>query len=194
MRFFRHLATALFLIMAFPAHADSIDCLKLKPLVGEITAETFTSLNDAIDCLDAGFKTVQIVSSPGGDTEFGFGSFDRLTEHQNRKQLTTIAYGNVASAAVMVFLAGHERLMSCNSTIFLHEPYNVLEAGVQTISDLAHLSKNIERTFLAMVKIHAKETGQSEERIKALSRANTTLTAKEAVRLGFATGTTKKCD
>lgn len=194
MHFIRHLATVLTLILCFPAHANNTNCKKLSPLVGEVNADTFTALSDITDCLDAGFKTVLPISSQGGDVEYGFGSFDLLAEHQNRKLLTTVAYGNVASAAVMIFLAGNERLMSCNSTLYLHEPFNILEGGIKTISDMKYLSESIQLTLSTMVKIHAKETGLSEERIKALFRANTTLNAKEAMKLGFATGTTKKCD
>ncbi len=194
MHIFRYLAFFLIFACSFPTYADNNNCRKLGPLVGEVSAETFTALSDVTDCLDAGFKTVLLINSQGGDVEYGFGSFDLLAEHQNRKLLTTVAYGNVASAAVMIFLAGNERLMSCNSTLFLHEPFNVLEGGIKTISDMKYLTESIQLTLSTMVKIHAKETGLSEEQIKTLFRANTTLTAKEAVKLGFATGTTKKCN
>lgn len=196
MSFFRFLLVFAFsFTFSLSAQAELFDCQKLKPIAGEINGETFISLNnDATDCLDAGYKTVLRISSEGGDAEYSFGAFDLLTEHPNRKLLTTIAYGNVASAAVIIFLAGNERLMSCNSTLFLHEPYHTLESGSRSIDNLKHLMEEVTRIFNTMVKIHTKETGLSEEKMKALFRANTSLSAREAIKLGFATGTTKKCN
>jgi ATP-dependent Clp protease protease subunit len=71
--------------------------------------------------------TVQIIiNSPGGYTDAGWAFIDLMKFVKN--PIRTIAIGESASMATMIFVAGDERVMSPNSSIMIHN-FSAMHAG-----------------------------------------------------------------
>ncbi len=128
------------------------------------------------------------ISSGGGDSLVGFGFYEFLC-YVIKPQLQTVALGEIGSIAVLMYMAGAKRLITKNSTVYLHE------FGL-SFSDKSTWSLSNAKTKLAdmtvdqnkYVSIIARRSdGNLERRILlTMMKNNTTLTAKQAVKLGIA--------
>ncbi len=165
-------------------------CENLRAISGDITAETFRAFSEINgSCVTNGYKTRIDLFSPGGAALAGIAAYDILRETEGWKNLTVHAYGYIASAATLVFMSGKERLISCNGQFMIHEGYLEDYSGNLDMSTLAALSKKIDRVNQTMAKIYSQATGIDQEAIKEMMAKETTLSAEEAVKFGFATGT-----
>lgn len=74
-----------------------------------------------IPCLRAG-KPQEIIINSGGDEAWtAFSLFDALRTADTQGVLKTGVYGHGHSAAVIIFLAGTTRQISCHSSMLIHE-------------------------------------------------------------------------
>jgi ATP-dependent protease ClpP protease subunit len=187
--------TCFLLTCPLPGRAEEPvnDCDKFHPVVGRIDEKTFVHITEIhVTCVSKGVKSSISISSPGGDAHYGAASFDLLRETPGWEKLTTRAYGQVASAATMIFMAGKERLMACNSYLMIHEAV-FTPSGVFDHRDLVRSTISITRINEMILGVYQKVTGLPVAQLKSMMAAETNLTVADAVRLGFATGTTTSC-
>ena len=121
------------------------------------------------------------INSPGGDINSLFAIYD--TMQYIKPDLTTICFGQAASAAAVLLAAGTpgKRLALPHSRVLIHQPY----AGAQgQVSDIELASKEIQRLKLQLEEILARHTGQDVERIHADTDRDYVMTAEEAKEYG----------
>jgi len=122
------------------------------------------------------------INSPGGHINAMFAIYD--TMQYIRNDLTTICFGQAASAAAVLMAAGTpgKRLALPHSRILIHQPY----AGAQgQVSDIEIASKEIQRLKTQLEKLLAAHTGQTEEKIAEDTDRDYVMTAAEAKEYGI---------
>ncbi len=121
------------------------------------------------------------INSPGGDINGLFAIYD--TMQYIKPDITTICFGQAASAAAVLLAAGTKgkRLALPHARVLIHQPY----AGAQgQVSDIELASKEIQRLKLQLEEILARHTGQDVERIHADTDRDYVMTAEEAKEYG----------
>ena len=122
------------------------------------------------------------INSPGGDVNAMLAIYD--TMQYIRPDVTTICFGQAASAAAVLLAAGApgKRLALPNSRILLHQPY----AGAQgQVSDLEIAAAEIERLKATLERILAHHTGQDSEKIAKDTDRDFVMDAAEAKEYGI---------
>lgn len=127
-----------------------------------------------------GAVTVRI-NSPGGDTFAGIAIYNALNDHDG--EVTVKVDGVAASAASFIAMSGDKIIMLPGSMMMVHEPWT-FAAGNQ--NDLEEVIQMLKTTNDSMVALYAARTSLDESRIRELLKAETWMTANEAVELGFA--------
>ena len=121
-------------------------------------------------------------NSPGGDINALFAIYD--TMQYIKPDITTICFGQAASAAAVLLAAGTKgkRLALPHARILIHQPY----AGAQgQVSDIELAAREIQRLKVQLEEILARHTGQSVERINADTDRDFVMTAAEAKEYGI---------
>lgn len=117
------------------------------------------------------------INSPGGDINAMFAIYD--TMQYIKPDVTTICFGQAASAAAILLAAGTKgkRLALSNARILLHQPYTGAQGQV---SDLEIAAKEIERIKKVLEETLARHSGQPIERIATDTDRDFVMTAAEA--------------
>jgi ATP-dependent Clp protease protease subunit len=117
------------------------------------------------------------INSPGGDINALFAIYD--TMQYIKPDITTICFGQAASAAAVLLAAGAKgkRLALPHARILLHQPWG--QAGGQA-TDIELVAKEILRLKTQLEEIMALHTGQPVERIAADTDRDFVMTAAEA--------------
>ena len=122
------------------------------------------------------------INSPGGDINSLFAIYD--TMQYVKPDITTICFGQAASAAAVLLAAGTpgKRLALPHSRVLIHQPY----AGAQgQVSDIELASREIQRLKAQLEQILSHHTGQDVEKIHADTDRDYVMTAQEAKEYGF---------
>ena len=122
------------------------------------------------------------INSPGGDINALFAIYD--TMQYIKPDITTICFGQAASAAAVLLAAGTpgKRLALPHSRVLIHQPY----AGAQgQVSDIELASREIQRLKVQLEQILARHTGQDAEKIHTDTDRDFVMTAEEAVEYGI---------
>ena len=117
------------------------------------------------------------INSPGGDINSLFAIYD--TMQYIKPDLTTICFGQAASAAAVLLAAGTKgkRLALPHSRILIHQPYAGAEGQV---SDIELASREIQRLKTQLEEVLARHTGQSAEKVHDDTDRDFVMTADEA--------------
>lgn len=142
-----------------------------------ITAQQFANDLDALGELTT--LTVRI-NSPGGDVFEAIAIHNALQRHPAR--ITVYIDGLCASAATLVALAGDETRMAENGRYMIHEPWTVSGGDATDLQRSAELLDSIAGQLVAM---YAKKTGLEPADIRERMKAETWMTAAEALDAGF---------
>ena len=122
------------------------------------------------------------INSPGGDINALFAIYDTMMFI--RPDLSTICFGQAASAAAVLLAAGApgKRLALPHARVLIHQPY----AGAQgQVSDIELASKEIQRLKLALEELLSAHTGQTVEKISSDTDRDYVMTAQEAKEYGI---------
>ena len=122
------------------------------------------------------------INSPGGDINSLFAIYD--TMQYIKPDITTICFGQAASAAAVLLAAGTpgKRLALPHSRVLIHQPY----AGAQgQVSDIELASREIQRLKAQLEEILARHTGQDASRIHDDTDRDYVMTAEEAKEYGI---------
>jgi ATP-dependent Clp protease protease subunit len=122
------------------------------------------------------------INSPGGDINALFAIYDTMC--YIKPDITTICFGQAASAAAVLLAAGTKgkRLALPHARILIHQPY--AQAGGQA-TDIELAAKEILRLRTELEGIIAGHTGQSVERIHKDTDRDFVMTAAEAKAYGI---------
>jgi ATP-dependent Clp protease, protease subunit len=136
-------------------------------LIGEITLETCKEMIEWI--LSANFTEEKpevlnvIITSPGGDLNAAFAVIDVM--RGSAIPIRTIGLGQVASAGLMIFLAGErgQRILTPNTSILSHQ-YTWGAFGKE--HELFATIKEYDLTTKKVIDLYKKTTGLSEAKIR----------------------------
>ena len=122
------------------------------------------------------------INSPGGDINALLAIYD--TMQYVRPSITTLCYGQAASAAAVLLAAAApgKRLALPNARILIHQPY---AQSYGQASDVELAAAEIMRLKTALEDILALHTGQSTERIATDTDRDFVMTAAEAKEYGL---------
>jgi ATP-dependent Clp protease protease subunit len=128
-------------------------------------------------------KDIQLyINSPGGDITGLFAIYDTMQYVQ--ADITTICFGQAASAAAVLLAAGTKgkRLALPHSRILIHQPYGGAQG--QAI-DIELAAKEILRMRTMLEEMLAEHTGQPVEKIHQDTDRDFVMSAEEAKEYGM---------
>jgi ATP-dependent Clp protease, protease subunit len=122
------------------------------------------------------------INSPGGDITALFAIYD--TMQYIKPDITTICFGQAASAAAVLLAAGTKgkRLALPRARILLHQPYG---QAMGQAADIELAAKEIERMRQQLEDLLSEHTGQPNERIHRDTDRDFILSAQEAKEYGI---------
>ncbi|MBL8778575.1 MAG: ATP-dependent Clp protease proteolytic subunit [Acidimicrobiales bacterium] len=122
------------------------------------------------------------INSPGGDITALLAIYDTMS--YVKPDITTICFGQAASAAAVLLAAGTKgkRMALPHSRVLLHQPYG--QAGGQ-VSDIELVAREILRMRTTLETILAGCTGQPVEKINVDTDRDFVMSAQEAKEYGI---------
>lgn len=124
------------------------------------------------------------IDSPGGYAEEGLKIYDYL-KGLNRN-VVTIAKNQCGSIASVIFMAGTERIATCD--IFIHNPFlGDVVAPYLTQEDLQEAYNYLEELKKKINAIYSSVSGMGKAGLQALMDNETAISPEQAVTLGLAT-------
>lgn len=124
------------------------------------------------------------INSYGGEVAEGLAIYNALKRKGQSCKVTTYCDGFACSIASVIFMAGTERKMSNASLLMIH---NAWTSGTGNAADFRKLADDMDIITSASVEAYKEKASISEKKIRALMDAETWITAKDAVKYGFAT-------
>lgn len=121
----------------------------------------------------------------GGDLNLAFALYDYLRRYP--ATVITMAEGIVASAGVIVFLAGEHRVIAPHSSVMIHLPENIFsERDSMTSRESELISGRIKCLETMFVSLIRKRTNLSLSAIRKFMNDGKFFYAKEAIKCGLA--------
>ncbi len=154
---------------------------------GSVSADTYEGMmgNVIEPCLEKGKDATLWISSEGGEIYPSFAIYDSVNFLSNAK-LTTVAAGQVTSAAVFVYLSGDKRVILPESIILIHDVKTTVGEGYHTITGLQETVNSLRSIRSTMVKILVERTRMTREDAEEFIQNGKIFTAEEAVKYGLA--------
>jgi ATP-dependent Clp protease protease subunit len=123
------------------------------------------------------------INSPGGDINAMFAVYDTMM--YIRPEVSTICFGQAASAAAVLLAAGTKgkRMALPHSRIIIHQPYG--QSGYAQAADIEIVASEILRIKTQLESILASHTGQPDERIAKDTERDFVMTADQAKDYGI---------
>lgn len=131
---------------------------------------------------DAGENDVIInLNSPGGDAFDGISIFNRLKRHNGK--VTIHVDGWACSAASIIAMAADELVMELGSMMMIHEAGSIVWGSKKDMRKEADVLEELEE---GIIDIYNTKSQISRDEIREKVDAETWMSAKTAVELGFA--------
>jgi ATP-dependent protease ClpP protease subunit len=147
--------------------------------LGEISAKAFAS---DLSALPKSVKRLDIhINSPGGSVSEASAIYSRLADHASTKNV--YVDGLAASAATIVAMVGHKIFMRSHALMMVHLPMTIAAGNSD---DLRSIAAALDTNTEAMLNLYTKRTGGEREDIRSLMKAETWMSAQDAVDKGFA--------
>lgn len=121
------------------------------------------------------------LNSGGGDAFAGVEIYNMLKDYPNK--VTVEVTGLAASAASIVAMGADEIIMCTGSMMMIHEAWTF---AVGSKSDLQKTVDMMDKLDASLVSIYAERLGLDKDFVSELLKAETWMTAEEAVKDGFA--------
>ena len=122
------------------------------------------------------------INSPGGDINALFAIYDTMM--YIRPEVSTICFGQAASAAAVLLSAGTKgkRLALPHARVIIHQPHG--QSGYAQAADIEIVATEIMRLKLQLEEILAHHTGQTVEKIRKDTDRDFVMTAQMAKEYG----------
>ena len=162
-------------------------------ITGEIGDEVLEVIHQDIFLkhLDSNWKDplTLIINSPGGTTAACWSLVDLMD--YVRMPIHTVGMGSICSAGAILFAAGEKghRLLSPNCELMVHLPYEIIRNLKVDVADLTSLSSAHKKEYQRHVRFwldHSNLSDEEDLQQALLKKADTYLTAEEAIELGIA--------
>lgn len=138
------------------------------------------SLKSFSDALKASTESVDVrINSFGGDAFQGIAMASLL----RGRNATVYVDGIAASAATPMLCVASRVIMAPGSMVMLHNPWSMAVGDADAIR---HEADVLDKVAGSYVSLYATKSGKSRDEVEALMRAESWLTAEEAVAFGIA--------
>ncbi len=127
-------------------------------------------------------KLVVYISSPGGDVELAIELYNFIKSMKCKVTMINMSY--VSSAAVIVFLAGDERISLPFSSFYVHSISKKLD-GNFTITDLDREIREMKLNTNKIIKLLEVSTLKPKSYWKSLMSKGSVIAAEKAVKVGL---------
>ena len=124
------------------------------------------------------------INSPGGSAFDGVAMYNTLVNH--KAPVRVEVHGLAGSAASVIAMAGDQILMGAASRIFIHEPAVLAFGPARALQKIAAMLESHNDDFIDLYAQRA--TKLKRDKIAEMLRAETEISAKDAIAMGFATG------
>lgn len=121
------------------------------------------------------------INSGGGYIDDGIAIYNALVAHRGKVRVEVDAMA--ASSASIIAMAGEEIVMKAGSLMMIHDPANITFG---TIADHEKTIEMLEAQATQMASIYAERSDQDVEKVREDMKAETWLTADQAVERGYA--------
>lgn len=131
----------------------------------------------------SGIKASQIdlhINSPGGLVFDGITIYNLLKQHP--ANVTTYIDGLAASIASVIALAGDRVVMAENALFMIHKASGMVFGNSD---DMREFAEKLDKVNGSIATTYTSKTGKNESEIDDLMKAETWLTAKDALEAGF---------
>jgi ATP-dependent Clp protease protease subunit len=150
-------------------------------LVGDVTHELFSEFDKKLKKAEELKLNVEVLlCSDGGDPTVALAFYDRIQNAQVK--VVVKATGLVASAAVLILVAGHYRVATPHSWVMVHEDQVRVSGDVHKAEKIA---KHFRRYENQWNKIMAHRTKIAADVWEEYHKKETYFTAEEAKNLGI---------
>jgi ATP-dependent protease ClpP protease subunit len=127
-------------------------------------------------------KAVKVrINSPGGVASEGAAIYNLLAMHDGPVAVDVV--GMAASAASVIAMAGKPLRVAENSLLMVHDAWNEVAGNA---AELRKMADALDKDSDALSKTYARRTGKTAEEMRDLMKAETWMTADEAIEAGFA--------
>jgi ATP-dependent protease ClpP protease subunit len=120
------------------------------------------------------------INSEGGEVHSALSVFDTIK--RNPTPIKTIISGNASSAATIISLAGHERVISQNSYMLIH---NISSGVWGKMHEFEDVMKNMSKLTTNLKKIYKENTTITNIQLENLLKKDLLLDAKTCVKYGL---------
>jgi len=151
----------------------------------EISDETIMRLNIELRKL-AKTKPAEIllfINSGGGDVFAGFSAMDHI--RSSKVPVTTVADGLCCSAATLLLLGGHKRLVKEHAHVLIHQISSDSSEWVK-FEDLKDEIKNLEMLMGKMVDVYRQCTDLPEKKLARMMKHDIYLSSDQCIKYGIA--------
>lgn len=121
------------------------------------------------------------MNSPGGDVFEGLGIYNELRSYKGKVSVHVM--GLAASAASIIAMAADEITMGLGTFMMVHKAWGFVVGNEDDFTEAAALFAKFDG---ALSDIYVARTKKTDKEIADLMRAETWMTPKEAVAMGFA--------
>lgn len=150
------------------------------PWGGEsVTAKGFIEDLKALGALD---EILVRINSPGGAVTDGVAIYNAL--RAAKAKVTTQIDAAAYSIASIIAMAGDQIVMASNALMMIHDPWTLAMGNAE---DMRRAAEVLDKHAEVLVDTYASRTGLEAGRVRELMKAETWMSADEAVSMGFAT-------
>lgn len=149
-------------------------------LIGELTPELYQSFSEEFDEALLDEPLYIELNSEGGDVHVALAITSKIRRWPGKVHIT--AYGNVASAAVLILASGTNRSMAKEAWVMVHEDGCEFEGRVTKLERHAKHQRRMEDQWNALL---AERTKASAEVWAQLHKESTYLNPEQCLELGL---------
>ena len=120
------------------------------------------------------------INSPGGDV-FAARCVEQVLR-ESKAQVVVHIDGLAASAATFLAMAGDEVIISPGGMMMIHRAWTLACGNADDLMDMAAIMERVDGTI---AETYAAKTGKDADELMALMAAETWMTAREALDMGF---------
>lgn len=146
-------------------------------------------LKAELDKIGPGTDLNIYINSPGGEVFAGQAIYSMLSRFKGKK--TVYIDGLAASIASVIAMVGDKVVIPKNAMMMIHKPWNWV---IGNADELRKAADDIDKAEETANSVYQDKTKLSHDEIAEIMRAETWLTAEEAVEKGFADEIEQKKD
>jgi ATP-dependent Clp protease protease subunit len=167
------------------AQAENVLTLEVYDVIGAdffgdgITA---SAVSDAIAQAGQHDSVALRINSPGGDAFEGVAIYNVLKNHG--KPVNVYVDGLAASAASIIAMAGDTICMGTGSMLMIHPAQGMAMGDAKAVREFAD---TLDQVSASIADIYVERTKNTKKSVTEMMNAETWMSAKEAVKNGFAT-------